>query len=399
MASDDRLVRESTDTYPFLDRVGGVLPGYSGHRPGEKNVCYKSTYGGVPRPSGAERNKSGQWEPRPQVLCTPGNGPGQGQHLGNNPTTQWMEVGIDWKEPAAPSANQRYLVQSGGVKMGYMGFVPHGKRHYGSSHKGGVDGTRPGLLEQRKVAQAPKEITESGNAWFGTLQLPGMIEDAKAAFVGSDASSIPMQPRGGAPLGYAGHRPMQINENSDHPLARMTPYRRHFREISGKVGTERPSSAPSARRQLPKHDGFTPHAFRPATQALGVNDWLVHQKAPPPGLPPDSATSHRASTAALEYVCDVGGVAAGYAGFVPHSAAHCGSSHVGMHGLVPKGGHSARAQRGHTGKVDGTILRVQAERNKMSRLAGGAAIGYSGHLPGASLGFGMSPWKPDEYEA
>ena len=50
---DDRLTREAGDQYAFLAKVGGVVPGYGGHRPGADRVCFKSGYGGVPRPSGS----------------------------------------------------------------------------------------------------------------------------------------------------------------------------------------------------------------------------------------------------------------------------------------------------------------------------------------------------------
>lgn len=383
MVSDDRLVRESTDTYAFLERVNGVVPGYSGFRPGAKTICFKSGYGGVPRPTGSSRVSDGsrEWVRNPM----PPPAPGQGENLSKKPTTSWMELGTEWKEAAPPSANQKYLVASGGVKMGYTGFVPHSRKHFGSSHKGGVDGTRSDLVAQRRSAQGAREIPDA-SVPMGTLQTPGMIEDASVAFVGLDPARVPVQPRGGAILGYGGHRPTAVNEMSDSPRASITPYRRHFREVSDKVGigANRPASASAVTGRAPRRGDPPPPVLRPATQALGVNDWVVHQTTPPPGLAPDSA----------EYVRDVGGVSSGYAGFVPHSASHCGSAHVGM-----RGRESSLPQRGHTGKVDGRVLRVQAERDALSRLAGGAVVGYGGHLPGAQLSFGMSAWKPDDATA
>ena len=52
-------------------------------------------------------------------------------------------------------------------------------------------------------------------------------------------------------------------------------------------------------------------------------------------------------------------------------------------------------------KAKGAVLRVQADRSDLSRLAGGAAVSYAGHIPMVQCGFGVSPWRPDDdaYEA
>ena len=303
-----------------------------------------------------------------------------------------MELGTEWKAPAEPSPTQKYLVSSGGVKIGYTGFVPHGRKHFGSSHRGGVDGTRPGLIEQRKAAQGADNVPEGPE--FGTLLLPGMVEDATTAFVGANPDHLPKQPKGGAPFGYSGHRPRSVDPNS--PRARVTPFRRHFREVSNKVGVgenqpaHRPNSGSTStwNRILPQGDDAPPPALRPSTGVVDdcVNDWLVHQKAPPGPLPPDS----------LSYVHEVGGIKSGYAGFVPHNAAHCGSAHVGLRS-ARKSGRGSLPQRGHTGKFGREqILRVQQERGKPSGIAAAAVIGYTGHLPAEHSSFGMSAWQNDE---
>ena len=69
---------------PFVEAVGGVLPGYAGHLPGAINTSGESTYVGVPQ------------------TLEPGLAPGQGtlntlQHRG---TTAWQEIGEPYK-PAA----------------------------------------------------------------------------------------------------------------------------------------------------------------------------------------------------------------------------------------------------------------------------------------------------------
>ena len=387
----DRLTRESTHApYEFLSRVNGVVPGYAGHRPGAKHINFRAGNGGVPRPSGAHCVKPGTWERNPVTLA-----PGQGEHLHKivpgYATTAWSDLGIDWKAPEKPSTNHQYLAASGGVKQGYMGFVPHSRRQFGSSHKGGVDGTRPDLKAQRERLQHAASVPDAPT--MGTLQLPGMVEDAAFARVGA-VQTAPTQPVGGAILGYSGHRPKCVDQRSASPRAVVTPWRRHFRELSDKVGVgaqASPRRPSSARSTASKQRSASQSALRPVNRALGVNDWLVHQDRPPPPLPPDS----------LAYVRSVGGVAAGYQGFVPHSAAHCGSSHMGMHSSRGTTGYNVRRphsagsmppQRGHVGKVVGPTMRVQADRTEMSGTAGAAVVGYSGHLPGAHCGFGISPY-------
>jgi hypothetical protein len=48
----------------------------------------------------------------------------------------WRELGTNWKPPddaKVNSQNQQHIQASGGVKIGYAGFIPHARRHYGSS--------------------------------------------------------------------------------------------------------------------------------------------------------------------------------------------------------------------------------------------------------------------------
>jgi len=108
-------------SYTFRDSVGGVVPGYAGHRPGARDVHHKMAFGGVPTFN----------HPR---LRTP---PGQGARLDNRPTTNFQEYGVGWKVPEErPNENFREAV--GGVLSSYGGFVPHAQSHFGSSHVGGL---------------------------------------------------------------------------------------------------------------------------------------------------------------------------------------------------------------------------------------------------------------------
>ena len=393
------------EAYAFLSKVNGVVPGYGGHRPGAAAVCSASAYGGVPHPKGAQCHAPGDWRQAPHS----GLQAGQGDRLRRGcATTQWMELGTEYKPPEPPSPNQNYLAASGGVKIGYTGFVPHSRRHFGSSHRGGVDGTRPDVQAQRR-AQQGADVVPEGPA-TGTLLLPGMAEDAEFARV-QPVARVPKQPVGGALIGYGGHRPRHVTVESGSSTPKLTPWRRFHAPLTDKVGEQytaqpvppdaaardaarqpppsaRPVSAPSGERgrRSRRRPDAGPPTLRPSADALGVNDWSVHQSVPPPPLPADAS----------EYVSAVGGVKAGYAGFVPHSAAHFGSSHIGMHERAAPG---PTPQRGHLGKTDGSLLRVKADTAAVSPQAAAALVGWGGHLPGAQLTFGVSAWRDDDYSA
>jgi hypothetical protein len=126
-------------SYPFRERVGGVLPGYAGNRPGARDVHHKMAYGGVPTFSPPRSARA----------------PGQGQHLEKRPTTSFQEYGKGWKVPDDTLSTDRYREAVGGVLAGYSGFVPNARTHYGSAHTGGLSevGAR-GHIAQRGHAGA-----------------------------------------------------------------------------------------------------------------------------------------------------------------------------------------------------------------------------------------------------
>lgn len=138
--------------YTFRERVGGIVPGYGGHRPGARDVHHRMAYGGVPvfnRPSSA----------------TP---PGQGTHLDKRPTTAFQEYGRGWKVPDETLSTDRFRESVGGVLCGYTGHVPNNRTHYGSSHVGGLAevGTRGhraqrGHSGSRERMQGDKELDMS----------------------------------------------------------------------------------------------------------------------------------------------------------------------------------------------------------------------------------------------
>jgi hypothetical protein len=314
--------------------------------------------------------------------------------------------------------------RSGGVKLGYTGFVPHSRRHFGSPHKGGVDGpdgahcTSPTAMRLAASQEGARGQNLHDGSNMGSLMLPSMIEEQQGIRPVEKAPM--MRTDGGAILGYGGHRPKHTFEDmkgrpSSAPyrgspmVAQQTPHRRYHADLGIKVGTK-PGDVhnwvPGARRAITPPPswrdaekgaggaaGQTDEFLAKSTKMKGivVNDWRVHQAEPPPSLPPSSRSYKQA----------VGGILPGWQGFVPHSAAHCGSSHVGLRsgGASPeRRADDARAQRGHVGKSGGGALFRQHDDNSTSTFAAGAVIGYSGHIPSALHAFGVSAFaNPDRF--
>jgi hypothetical protein len=200
---------------------------------------------------------------------------------------------------------------------------------------------------------------------------------------------MPRPASGGATPGYSGHRPREAIEDGglshySGRLGQLTPWRRHYKPIATKVGVDAkdawvPQTSTSHSSAPPKPAATT----KGRRAAWSVNDWEVHQPERPPPLPETSGQWRRS----------VGGVAAGYAGFVPLSAEHCGSSHVGMRECWA----GERAQRGHVGKsASGVLMRHTAEPPIASRLASSGVMGYAGHQPAENLGFGVSGWRSQQ---
>lgn len=109
--------------YTFRQRVGGVMPGYAGHRPGSREVHNKMAFGGVPTFN-------------PPQLRRP---PGQGMALDNRPATSFHEIGRGWKdEEPGDSRTDSFRDRVGGVLVGYTGFVPNARTHCGGAHVGGL---------------------------------------------------------------------------------------------------------------------------------------------------------------------------------------------------------------------------------------------------------------------
>lgn len=414
----DRLTRESSASdYRFPDARQGVVPGYAGHLPGSKQSAhFKTPYGGIAAVGGGQRVREPVGGTRGMML---GQGP-RGREA--RETTSWRELGTDWK-PAdttkVHSQNQRYLEASGGVKLGYSGFVPHARRHFGSMSKGRVDG-QEGAHQQSasasRTAAAQGASTIEGGGNTGTLLLPSMVSEIE----GTPPPKPPTPQFGGAVIGYGGHRPRYTFEDGhgrrvesykgSPMLAERTPFRRGHRELTSKVGLSRrleqeqrprtaltPRTPPSRDEHGRVHgdsdgDGVADSAgtldafLARSTRMKGVvvNDWQVHQRQPPPPVPDDSRA----------YRLGAGGIVPGWAGRVPRSAEHFGSSHVGMrsHPSATQRPRSAGAQRGHVGKTAGGALFREHDDNQTSVLAADAVIGYAGHLPRAQHAFGVSPW-------
>jgi len=312
------------------------MSGYTGHRPGAREVVSKQSSGGLPFKMPADRL------------------PGQGQQLSNRSTTSWVSYlrssNNERVEQEAPSVSDEYKATIGGVKVGYSGTVPGSKNHFGSSHRGGADGANGPAAPSRGSEWGRR--TARGTVQAGVLPIPSMTASDP-----HPAGYRPPPPRAfnpsftrnpnELPLSYAGFRPSCYNSE---PLFEP-------------VGAVRTGASPAPAQQ----------------DSAWHNDWRVHQPDPPPPMPGGNAEQYRSQ---------VGGMLAGYAGYVPGNETHCASSHIG--------GISTLAQRGHN-LTKSALLREQAD--KWHSRAATSVIGYSGLRPKANNGLGMSYWASERRNA
>lgn len=215
--------------YPFRDAVGGIVPGYAGHRPGSRDVSHSMSFGGVPtfqaqtgdtfrdardgatRTHGMSRAASASSR-RPRYSAASGKPQGQGQRLDNRHTTSWQELGRGHKPPSWPAKcvddptgvepsrpPLSYREQVGGVTVGYTGFVPRARNHFGSSHVGGLTDHRVSRYAEVAVAHSTSPQRGHGRA----------VEHLHAERE-LDVSARDMTQRsaaGARQVGYAGHLP------------------------------------------------------------------------------------------------------------------------------------------------------------------------------------------------
>lgn len=227
----------------------------------------------------------------------------------------------------------------------YTGFVPHARSHFGSVTLGGCDGAEKG----RQVAVRGSgwgERSHPATEHMGVLPIPSMAraDNPNPRGYTCPPKRVYKDDLGDLARNYGGHRPRSFD-----------------REPTGKVGTSTPARRPQSADPP-----------RKPTRSF-YNDWEVHQKHPPGPVPRDIGS----------YLQEVGGVTAGYSGFVPDSTSLVASS---------LGKLSSGPQRGHLQDKLGSMMRVQPAKGA-SRLAGEAAVGYSGLRPDAQQGFGMSYWS------
>lgn len=316
----------------FAQRVGGIMPGYRGHRPGAREIVSTPAYGGLP------------------FRMDPDRLPGQGEQLSNRPTTSWIAhlrgSSGERVNQDVPSVTDEFRDGIGGVKIGYTGFVPGAPSHFGTSHRGGSDGIGP-PAPSRGSSWGSRAQTDP----MGVLPIPSMTD-----------------PLHGDPAGYRPPKPqapVARGDLSKVPLTYSGFKPRHFDKA--------PSFEPvgAVRHQSPTR---TMSSRQPRTGSH--NDWAVHQQQPPPPMPVDSA----------QYRQQVGGLIAGYSGFVPGSEVHCASSHLGNMQTLE--------QRGHESSKLTNLLRVPPVRDTSVK-AGNSAVGYAGLRPQSSEGLGISYWGGD----
>jgi len=308
----------------------------------------------------------------------------------------------------------------GGVKVGYAGHIPNAQTHFGASHFGRVEAEDPGgparsapprrcefsiprdaSIEQGKSLPLPSRPYSASTT--GAAGGHGLAHNALARRVVCHPSphyGPPSRRQSEIAIGYGGHRQgaRDAGDRAVHDLVGAFNHRGYTTSRRGQLSAGSTSSAAlevplgsqsdrstEASRQLRSADQI---CFAPAAGRVPAhNDWRVHSEHAPPPVP-DTAKA---------YVAQVGGIVPGYAGFVPRSQSHYGSSHLGgVRG--PVGGGAVRsasgAQRGHVGKTSHKTLRVQARKEEASQRASSAAISYAGHRPTDHHTFGVAYYRP-----
>jgi len=304
----------------------------------------------------------------------------------------------------------------GGIKVGYAGHIPNAQTHFGASHYGRVEADNPGgparsapprrcdlpmprdaSIEQGKSLPLPSRPYSASTS--GAAGGYGLAHDAQARRIVCHPSphyGPPSRCQSATAIGYGGHRlgARDAGDRIVHDLVGAFNHRgdttvsRRAHQLSGgtssAVGSQSDRSTDASRQ--PCSADQIGHAAA-AGRVPVHNDWRVHSERAPPPVP------HTAKA----YVAQVGGILPGYAGFVPRSQSHYGSSHLGGT-RDPVGGNVMRsasgAQRGHVGKTSHKTLRVQARKEEASQRASSAAITYAGHRPTDHHTFGVAYYRP-----
>lgn len=284
-------LRSGRDTFfDFQRKVKGVMPGYTGHRPGARDVFHVSTFGGVkpfldgPGQIGGRSRDQFIHSERPT---------GQGQTT-NRPTTYHSDmnlgnlgigadVGRVYKEKPATMATPTHRADVGGVKPGYTGFVPGNKQVVGTSHWLATDSARAGHEAEIFQGDKHKAVDVSGRTQLSRSQLPGYlghVPRAREAFgasarkAGLEVRAARAHPYGEPTPSQGGGPPVPRHELNQGRGSPRSPEWSSAREIA---------SAPSLRRDLGEpqfaratHQGYYPQrgagresASYPSKQALG----------------------------------------------------------------------------------------------------------------------------------
>ena len=147
----------------YADRNGGVMPNYSGHRPGARGVEARSAFFPVTRPG-----KPGSFEA--------------------NDTAEY--TGEAGNAEATTGTQHSYRKSVGGIVPGYKGFVPGAIDKAGGTHYGGI----AGVDREIGLNTVAASMDEEGD-FFG-LEQKGHGRDHKEQHTAGAVKS-----------GYAGHLP------------------------------------------------------------------------------------------------------------------------------------------------------------------------------------------------
>jgi hypothetical protein len=247
--------------YRYAEAVGGIVPGYVGHRPGAQNVHGETAFGGVSQTLESDRP------------------PGQGWSVESRSTTSHDEVGREYK-PHTRTEAEVFRRAVNGVKSGYAGHTPGAREHFGSSHQGDVP------LDDFRSAQAEAKLSSPDDSRFFRGQAVPFVPAAHVAQASGTLRQRTVVQHGVsnvAPFGVDEHTRYATESSRTTGAREQSPTMRlDLRRAGGHADTLRPTSGPLAFRSHhpPELFDHEPHHGR------GIS-----QRDQMPGTPPRMLSS------------------------------------------------------------------------------------------------------------
>eukprot|EP00966_Prymnesium_polylepis_P322898 7379128-Prymnesium_polylepis.1 len=127
----ERLNYPRDDLDSFRNQVGGIIPGYSGHRPGARDKYGGAAVGNVQPFGGPPRQGSPARQPPPRVQARPGSSSAPLRYFSPE-STKWGN------NDSHPREVRQYKEEVRGIVPGYAGHIPTARDEVGQTAYGNV---------------------------------------------------------------------------------------------------------------------------------------------------------------------------------------------------------------------------------------------------------------------